>query len=151
MRKTKVRSMLDKVREFHGQLGEYYDRLSDASIQQRVKMLLDYMASHERNLQKSMAAYEETASHQVMDTYVDCKYCDEILATCRRTPITPETSLDGVVKVAMDVDNCLLRFYREVAGNAESELVRQVFRNLIDAEEAELRKLALNALGALDI
>jgi len=151
MRKTQVRSMLDQVREFRGQLDEYYSRLSDTATQQRVKMLLDYMASHERNLQKSMAEYEESASRYVMDTYVDCKYCDEILATCQRTPIAPEMSLDGVVKVAMDVDHCLLRFYREVAGNTESEVVREVFRNLIDAEEAELRKLALNALGALDI
>ena len=151
MRKTQVRSILDQVREFHGQLDEYYGRLSDTATQQRVKMLLDYMASHERNLQKGMAAYEENASRQVMDTYVDCKYCDEILATCQRTPIAPEMGLDGVVKVAMDVDRCLLRFYREVASNAESEVVRKVFRNLIDAEEAELRKLALNALGALDI
>jgi rubrerythrin len=143
--------MLDQVREFHGQLSKYYSRLSDTVTQQRVKMLLDYMASHERNLKKNMAAYETDASRQVMDTYVDCKYCDEILATCRRTPIAPETSLAGVVKVALDVDGCLLRFYHEVAENAESEVVREVFRNLIDAEEAELRKVALSALGAQDI
>lgn len=143
--------MLDQVREFHGQLAEYYSQLSDTVAQQRVKLLLDHMSSHERHLQAGLAAYEEAASQQVMNTYVDCIYCDEILATCEQTPITPQMNVDGVIGVAMDVDNCLLRFYREVAANADSEAVRELFRNLIDAEEADLRKLALDALAAVDM
>lgn len=150
MRFAQVRSMLDQVREFHGQLAEYYGQLSDKSAQERLKLLLDHMSSHERNLQTSLSEYEEDAPRKVMDTYVDCIYCDEILATCEQTPIAPEMSVDGVIRVAMDVDNCLLRFYREVAESADSETVREVFRNLIDGEEAELRKLAMDALLAGD-
>ena len=114
-------------------------------------MLLDHLSSHEQHLQTSLVAYEEDASRQVMDTYVDCIYCDEILATCEQTPVTPEMSVEGVIRVAMDVDNCLLRFYREVAARADSETVREVFRSLIEVEEGELRKLAMNALWAMDI
>jgi rubrerythrin len=143
--------MLDQVREFHGQLAEYYGQLSDKAAQQRLKMLLDHMSSHEKHLQTSLAAYEEDASRQVMDTYVDCAYCDEIMATCEQTPVTPQMNVNRVIKIALDVDNCLLRFYREVAANADSETVREVFRNLIDMEEGELRKLAMNALGAQDM
>jgi rubrerythrin len=143
--------MLDQVADYHGQLANYYSQLSDDAAQQRVKMLLDYMASHEINLQGSLAAYEEDASRQILNTYVDCKQCDDVLVTCQQMPIEPEMSVDGVIKAAMDVDRCLLRFYREVAENAEPESVRDVFRNLVEMEEAELRKLALNALGATDI
>ncbi len=143
--------MLDQVREFHGQLAEYYGQLSDKAAQQRLKMLLDHMSSHEKHLQTSLAAYEEDASRQVMDTYVDCIYCDEILATCEQSPVTAKMNVNRVIKIALDVDNCLLRFYREVAANADSERVRELFRNLIDMEEGELRKLAMNALGAQDM
>ena len=150
MRLTQVRNTLDQVREFHGQLANYYTQLSDEAAQQRLKLLLDHLASHETHLQESMAAYEQDAPKKVMDTYVDCIYCDEILATCEQTPITPEMSIEGVIQVAMDVDTCLLRFYREVAESADSVTVREVFGNLIDAEEAELRQLALDALLASD-
>ena len=51
----------------------------------------------------------------------------------------------------MDIDNCLLRFFREVAESTETEKVRDVFKNFIDMEEGELRKLAINALQATDI
>ena len=86
-----------------------------------------------------------------METWVDCSRCEEIIMTCAQTPIAPDLSVDSVIKVAMDVDQCLLHFYREVAESAETETVRDVFRNLIDMEEAELRKLAMSALQTMDI
>jgi len=150
IRYLQVENMLEQVRDFHGQLVQYYDRLSKGAEQQRVKMLLDHMSKHEQDLQDGLRAYEETATQNVMETYVDCEYCNEILATCRQTPIAPETSVDGIITVAMDVDNCLLRFFREVAEHAETERVRDVFRNLVEMEESELRKLAMNALQAMD-
>jgi rubrerythrin len=146
-----VRNMLDQIRDFHGQLAEYYAQLSDKTEQQRVKMLLDHMSGHEQDLQSSLAAYEDGAASQVMDTWVDCSHCDEIIATCKLTPIAPETSVEGVIGVAMDVDRCLLHFYREAADKAETETVRDVFKNFIDMEEAELRKLALSALQVADM
>jgi rubrerythrin len=146
-----VRNMLDQIRDFHGQLAEYYAQLSDKTEQQRVKMLLDHMSGHEQDLQSSLAAYEDGAASQVMDTWVDCSHCDEIIATCKQTPIAPETSVEGVIGVAMDVDRCLLHFYREAADKAETETVRDVFKNFIDMEEAELRKLALSALQVADM
>ena len=81
-----------------------------------------------------------------MDTYVDCEYCNEILITCKQTPKASETTVEGVIKVAMDVDNCLIRFFREIAKQAETETVREMFRNLVEMKEAELHKHALNAL-----
>lgn len=151
MRYAQVRNMLDQVREFHGQLAKYYDQLSKKAEQQRVQMLLEHISRHEEDLQEGLGAYEDSAVQNVMDTYVDCIFCSEILATCRQTPIAPETSVEGVIKVAMAVDNCLLRFFREVSEHAEPEKVRDLFRNLIDMEEAELRKLALNALQVSDM
>jgi rubrerythrin len=150
IRYSQVKDMLEQVRDVHGQLVLYYDRLSKEAEQRRVKMLLDHMSKHEQDLQDGLRAYEETATQGVMDTYVDCKYCDEILVTCKQTPIAPETSVEGVIRVAMDIDNCLLRFFRESAEHAETERVRDVFKNLVDMEESELRKLAMNALLAMD-
>ena len=150
MRYAQVRDMLDQVRDFHGQLAEYYHQLSESSDQQRIKLLLDHMSNHEKQLQGSMRDYEEDASKQIMDTWVDCKYCDEVLATCKQIPIVPEASVESVVQATLDIDNCLMRFYREVAEKVESEKVRDVFRNLVEMEESELRQLAFSALQVRD-
>ena len=151
MKYMQVKNMLDQIRDFHGQLAEYYNQVSNSAGQQRIKMLLDHMSKHEKDLQEGLRAYQEGAPQGAMDTYVVCEYCNEILATCKQMPIAPETSIEGVIKVAMDVDNCLMRFFREAAQQAETETVREIFRNLVDMEEAELRRLALGALQVTDI
>jgi hypothetical protein len=143
--------MLDQVRDFHGQLADYYHQLSESSDRQRVKLLLDHMSNHENQLQEGLRGYEEDASQQVMNTWIDCQFCDEVLATCKQIPISAETSVDSVVKATLDIDSCLIRFYREVADKVESENVRDVFQNLVGMEEAELRKLALSALQVGDM
>ena len=126
MRCTQMRNTHDQVRDFDGQLADYYSQLSDKAAQQRGKMLLDHISSHERNLQSSMAAYEEGASRQVMDTWMDCRHCEEIIATCEQTPIAPDLSVDGVVNVAMDVDRCPLHraIGREVLAGYEQDRVQ---------------------------
>ena len=151
MRYMQVKNMLDHIRDFHGQLAEYYSQVSNSAGQERIKLLLDHMSKHEKDLQDGLRAYQEAAPRGAMDTYVDCEYCNEILVTCKQTPIAPQTSIAGVTKVAMDVDNCLMRFFREAAQQAETETVRGIFRNLVEMEEAELRRLALGALQATDI
>lgn len=55
MRYRHVRDMLDEVREFHGQLSDYYHKLSDSTEQRRVKLMLDHMSDHQRNLQDRLA------------------------------------------------------------------------------------------------
>lgn len=151
MRYAQIRNMLDQVREFHGQLAEYYGSLSAKADQRRVAMLLDYLSSHERNLQEGLAQFEEEASRQVLDSWVDCSHMERMIATCAPSAVTPDMSVDGVTSVAMDVDECLMHCYQEIAEEAESDSVRDVFKNLIAMEQAELRKLARNALGAADV
>ncbi len=149
-RYVQVRDLLKQVRDFHGQMAGYFEGLSTQAEKARVRLLLEYMSSHETNLQSSLAAFDEDASRAVLDTWVDCRHCEEIIATCEQTPIEPKLSVEGVAQVAMDVDACLLHFYEEVAKKANSESVREVFRNMISMEQAELRQLARNALSAMD-
>ena len=148
---NQVRDLLKQVRDFHGQLAKYYKGLSDQAAKARVRLLLDYMGSHESNLQACLGSFEETVSAGILDTWVDCRHCDEIIATCEQTPIDPDLSIDGVTKVAMDVDACLIHFYEEVAKKSDSESVRELFLNMISLEQGELRKLARNALSVMDI
>lgn len=150
MRYAQIKDILEQVRQFHGQLVNYFRQLSEKSGQQRLKMLLDHLSSHEAHLQQGLAVYEEGAAKKIMNTWVDCRQCQEILITCKQVPVTPDMSVDSVIRLAIDIDNCLLRFYREVANHAEAESVREVFRNLIEMEATEIRKLAMNALQATD-
>lgn len=146
-RYVQIRDLIEQVRALHSDLSDYYQSLSDRADQARLKLLLDYMSSHEKNLKESLADYQQEGANSVLDTWVDRRHSEEIIATCAAMPVNPDISLDGITKLALDVDACLVRFFREVSEKADSEEVRDTFRKLLESAEAELRRLARNALS----
>ena len=147
---VQVRDLLEQAAAFHGRMSEFYHGLSEKADQVRVKLLLDYMSTHERNLRDSLEAYDADASGGILDTWVDRDYCDRIVHACDQLPGEPPLDFDGVTRLAMKVDADLIGYYDELAHKAETESVREVFRNLVAQEQAELRRLARQALTATD-
>ncbi len=149
-RYVQVRDLLEQAAEFHGRMADFYHRLSDKVEKGRVRLLLDYMSSHERNLRDSLEDYDDEASAGILNTWVDRDYCDRIVHACEQLPGEPELDVDGVTRLAMRVDSDLMAYYAELARRAESDKVREVFCNLVFMEQSELRRLARNALSAAD-
>jgi rubrerythrin len=145
-RYVQVRELLEQAAQFHGRMAEFYHGLSDRARKDRVKLLLDYMSTHEKNLRDSLDDFDDEASEGVLNTWVDRDHCDRIVHACENLPAPPELSIDGVTTLAMHVDATLIRFYEELARKADVEDVRAVFRNLVAQEQAELRRLARDAL-----
>ena len=63
----KTRDILDRARTFHNNISERYRTLSVAAEKEKVKMLLDYLSRHEKNLAKSLEEYEEDASREILE------------------------------------------------------------------------------------
>jgi rubrerythrin len=147
-RYVQVRDLLEQAADFHGKMAEFYHGLSERADKVRVRLLLDYVSTHEKNLHDSLEEFDDEASQGILDTWVDRDHCDRIVRACERLPAAPDLSIDGVTRLAMEVDTSLVGFYDELARKAESEPVREVFRNLVAQEQAELRRLARQALTA---
>ena len=145
-----TRDVLADAEAFHRQIGEYYHQVSGQSAKQRIKMLLDYLSRHEEQLADSLADYEQDASQAVMDTWFQSKHKMDICALLKDVRISPEMSVDDVVDVGLKVDECLIAVFRDLAENAPCEDVRNLFRNLLELEEEEKRRLVKNALRATD-
>ena len=60
--------------------------------------------------------------------------------------IKPEMTVDDVVAAAMHVDDCLIKFYREMATKSSNSKVREVFENLLVMEEHEQIELSKQTL-----
>lgn len=150
-RYVQVRDLIERVRALHSDLAAYYHQLSDRAEQARLRLLLDYLSTHEENLQESLADYEDEGAASVLDTWVDRRHSEDLIAACAALPEEPDMSLDSITHIAFDVDACLMRFYRDLSQKADSEEVRETFRDLLASEEAELRRLARNALTSADI
>ena len=142
----KTRDILDRARAFHNNISKHYHTLSVAAEREKVKMLLEYLSRHEKNLAKSLEDFEEEASREILENWF--KFTPELSITecIEDIEITPSMSVDDVIRLALCYDNRLVDLYREAARISPSEEVRDVFNNLLDMEKEEELILMRDAL-----
>ena len=147
----RTQDVLDHARAFHKELQRLYQQLSTETEKERVKMLLEYLSRHEEHLEQSLSAYEAGASKRVLDTWFKYVPQEDKLQKFRDVKLEPEMSVDDVIEVALQMDNCLVDFYKDMAEVAVSQEVKEVFTNLLEMEEQEKHKLVRNALQLKEI
>lgn len=133
----KTRDILARAKTLHSQISELYHTLSADAERERVKMLLDYLSRHEKNLAISLEEYEEDASRKILDTWFT--FIPEIpAAKCfEDMEVAPSMSVDDVIRLVLCYDEWLVDLYREAAMNSQSEEVREVFNSLLEMEKEE--------------
>jgi rubrerythrin len=148
-----TKDVLDHVREFHQQLSEFYRDLIDKTDKERVRMLLDYLSRHEKHLEESMARYEAEVSERILKTWFQYPPPKEILGICKTLAVdeVEDLSVDGVIKLALELDDCLIDLYKEMIRGSESEEVREVFQSLLDMEKQEELELVRDSLELKDL
>lgn len=142
----KTRDILDSAKTLHRQISTLYHTLSVDAERERVKMLLNYLSRHEKNLAKSLEKYEEDSSRRILETWFT--FMPEIpAAKCfEDVEVTPSMSVDDVIRLALCYDDWLVDLYREAERNSQSEEVREVFNSLLEMEREEEVVLLRDAL-----
>ncbi len=141
-----TRELLHEIKDFHGLLAKFYTASVSKVDRDRVKPLLEYMGRHERRLEDCLAKYEETAAKRVLDTWfafppdiVECALFDGV-------SVTQDTSVDDIIQMTLELDDCLVRFFKRIAELAVSDDVRELSTNLATMEEQEEGRVARVAL-----
>lgn len=146
MTAQRTRDILERAREFHAQLGRFYERMGGQVGREKVKMLLTYMSRHETNLADCLGRYKREAAQRILDTWF--KYpSDKGSCQClENLAIPPDAGVEDVVQLALKLDRCLVELYSEMAAQAVSQEVRDLFANLLKTEQKEETKMVRNAL-----
>mgnify|MGYP005725358349 CR=1 FL=1 len=151
MRFEKTKDILEHARHFHKLVSECYQQLSAGTEKQRLKLLLDYLAQHEKHLEEVLADYEETIPQNVLRTWFRLSPCQEKFDILKSLLKEQNPSIDEVIRNAVQLDDCLIDMYRKVAESAEVESVREVFKSLLDLEEHEKFKMVRDSLRLQDL
>ena len=146
-----TRDVLDYVRDFHKKLGDFYDDLADHQDKERIKMLLTYMARHEKYLEEMLDEYEKNASKKVMDSWLQCAPEMEMVDIFATVKLDPDMSVDDIISLAVKLDDYLIEVYRKVADSAELEEVKNIFTKLLEKENQEKYTLVRQAMRLNDL
>lgn len=141
-----VQDILVWTQTFHRALAREFERLSKGPVQERVALLLQYLADHERALAAAVHHFEADAQKELLNTWhdhfpeLDMPEDLEQLEAHLESADTTE-----VLNAALRFHDVLIRLYEEIRNTAPTDEVRDVFDNLLTRECREKERLARDA------
>ncbi len=145
----RMQDVIEQSRTVHHQLRQYYKSLEDKTHEERIRMFLEYLSRHEQHLEAVMERFEQEMTEHILNMRVqyvpEPDQADDSLQTLS---VTPEMSVEQVVKTALRMDDYLIRTYSAIADQTAYPEVRDTFEDLIRLETNEKKSLS-NAIEGL--
>lgn len=144
MSSEQARGLIEHARVFHRELEVFYHRLENIVQKERVKMLLEYLEEHERRMGERLRVMETQLSRPVLDTWFKFSaepHAEHLVASFKARP---DMSSSEVICLALDLDEYLLKMFKEAAVRAPDEQVREAFLSLYEEGKNERAKLVLD-------
>ncbi|MBW2726201.1 MAG: hypothetical protein JRE71_17630 [Deltaproteobacteria bacterium] len=134
---TNVACVLRRAGDFEHQLMIYYLDLAEQTTREGVRLLTDYMARHRRRLAEALERfpakdYQWISAHPLRYEPVASE-CDHFAARILPSDATAAEVLD----LAIELDECLISLYRQVAQQDVEPEVKELFESLVRAEERD--------------
>lgn len=150
MRFQQTKEILEQTKAFHHQLQVFCQQVSAETDQERVKMLCDYIARHERNLERALEKYESDASTKILEAWFDAAPELVTPASLVNLKSLSELNTAQVLQIAIDFDDHLIAHYEHLAKNAMNKQLKIIFKNLLSMEEHEKKRMVRDALRLED-
>jgi rubrerythrin len=146
----RTKEILEHARQFHQGLAAFYQRLTDVASRERVKLLLDYMSRHEERLSKTVEELENVLPKEALAQWVDRGF-ETSLQVSGTLELGEEMSLENVVHMAIEFDDCIISFYERASAATTHQPLKDFFEELIQMERRSLKDLVKNALLFQDL
>ncbi len=142
-----IAELLRHVEEFEDMLADFYARLSDENTREGVRMLCDYISRHRQRTHKALFELQVDDAqrmHHICNTPLRYKP-DDLNSDCfTKANITPDVTGEEILEMALNFDENLIQFYRQVVQKPVSQEIKALFENLILWEEND--KITLNRI-----
>lgn len=138
-----IKDILDWTRDLHGELSELYQNSSEETDDERLKMLLTYIAEHEQKLAEAIDKYEhDSGTIDTLDSWFQ-QYTENnpflkgMKSLTQLQPFDSRTVLDYTVQTHQN----LINLYRELGDNARTDRIKTLFDNLASMELHDLMRM----------
>lgn len=145
------KDILAHAREFHETLVDFYHKLGETISQERVRLLLSYLEQHEKHLQKVLEDYSQEEAPRLLETWYKHSTCRDLKNKLSEIAHAESVDTEQLVKTAVQLDDCVIDFYREMMTKTENPDLEKIFENLLQLEEREKKKVVKNALRLSDL
>ncbi len=140
-----IKDILDWNRRLHQELSRIYRESSEATEDERSRLLLDYIAEHEERLAETIARYEKDDHVEQLDSWTR-NYLDKnpFAASMKQMMDFTAMGTEQILQTTVAAHQKLIELYRELAQNAKSERLEELFKNLASLETHELMRMVMS-------
>ena len=146
-----TRELLVHLRRFHHRLHTLYAGSTESMQRPRVKMLLAYLARHERRIELALTDYENAAADRILETPLGFMPDATAVQDLAYTDFAPQMTIHELVRLALGFDQRLVSFLREVAQRAPAGNLRDMFIDLVRKEQGEEHTIARVAVALSEV
>ncbi len=134
--------LIEWTRKLHANLAECLAHCASRHGDERASLLLEYLASHETEMEKIVAAFERQADSKAARTYV-YDYMPHNPVTTHLVCDDHYTNLDAdaISAEVFDFHEQVISLYRTLIGKAEIREAAELMQSLLDMEEHETKRL----------
>lgn len=136
-----ARDVIEKARTFHHELAEFYHRIGTVVDRERVQLLLEYLGGHEERRERQLTEFARSTSVSILDTWYQFPPDTRVRDALQKIHIRPDMTVAEAVCMALQLDENLLRLYRQAAEGAPVEHLREAFTRLYEEGKKERAKI----------
>ena len=139
------------VPDYHRTVSQYYQDMADGEVSPRVRMMLDYLITHEKNRALALGEFCQDASPHVLDHWfkgVEIKFPEaraDILGEAART------DLDQLIKSAVNYKTHLVSYFAYLVDHSHVKETINLFQTLKTQEEKAMKRMIRHAQGLADL
>jgi hypothetical protein len=112
----------------------------------RTKMILEYMSGHEKYLGECLSKYEDEVPREIIDSGFEYQPEVTFQECFEENELNNEMSAAGVLRLALHLDDCFTNQIEKLIKNTHSSKIKNLFKNLLNIEDHEERKVVKEAL-----
>jgi rubrerythrin len=147
-----LKDILQWTKEFHQHLSQRLSRGVDKNTDERARMMLAYLADHEKSLAKVLKNFVATGDEHALNTWC-YEYVSKYPIVQNRYADASFADLDAtqIMDVIVDQHQQVIEMYRYLAGRAEISAAREMLESLLSLEEHEMMRMVQSANRLEDI
>ena len=146
-----VTDVLSNAQQFHNYAENFYLELQADLADERAKMLLGFMAEHEKKMEDKLMLFSHKSPRHILDTWM--QFTVEISPESFFDDFKnkPNYSVDGISALGLKADSYLEGVFQEAGEIAPSADVKEMFKDLASMEDIEKHQLTKAANSLRDV
>ncbi|MFC6673528.1 ATPase [Marinobacterium aestuariivivens] len=147
-----LKDVLHWTADLHRQLSRCLADCENRAVNERARLLLDFLEQHEEKLARVVSRFEEMASSNALNTWC-YEYFDKNPESMAQICDTDYNRLEpeGVMARILEQHNQVIELYRYLRAQSGAASARDLLQNLIALEEHEAMQMAQGSNRLEDI